>query len=191
MKTLHSLSIVTALGLASAVYAQAQTSPNTTTETSSSPQIADSTNQHLQDPVSSIRVADTGTRGSVSGTQALKLVGMKVQTASGDSLGQIKDVVIDKSGQASYAVIAYGATLGVAAKRTAVPWAAVSPMIQGDKLVMDQSQLEQAPVLSNSQTLDPSSGTWSRDANVYWHSVKMHSIDPQPSTAPAGSAPKQ
>jgi hypothetical protein len=107
MKTLHSLSIVTALGLASAVYAQAQTSPNATTETSSSRQIADNTTQHLRDPVSSTRVADAGPSASVRGTEAPKLVGMKVQTASGDSLGQIKDVVIDKSGQTSYAVIAY------------------------------------------------------------------------------------
>jgi sporulation protein YlmC with PRC-barrel domain len=191
MKTLHSLSIVAALGLASAVYAQAQTSPNTTTETSSSPKIADSTTQQLRDPVSSLRVADAGPSTSVRGTEAPKLVGMKVQTASGDSLGQIKDVVIDKSGQTSYAVIAYGATLNVAAKQTAVPWAAVSPMIQGDKLVMDQSQLEQAPVLSNSRKLDPSSGTWSRDANVYWRSVKMRSMDPQPSSAPGAIPPKQ
>jgi sporulation protein YlmC with PRC-barrel domain len=179
MKTLHSLSIVTALGLASAVYAQAQTSPNTPTETKSSPQTSVPT-----------RVADAGTSGSVSGPQASKLVGMKVQTASGNSLGQIKNVVIDKSGQTSYAVIAYGATVGAAGKQTAVPWAAVSPMIKGDKLVMDQSQLEQAPVLSNSQKLDPSSGTWSRDANVYWRSIKMRSIDPQPSSAPGASPPK-
>jgi sporulation protein YlmC with PRC-barrel domain len=191
MKTLHSLCIVTALGLASAVYAQAQTSPNTTRETSSSPKIADSTTQHLRDPVSSLRVADVGPSTSVSGPEAPKLVGMKVQTATGDSLGQIKDVVIDKSGQTSYAVIAYGATLNVAAKQTAVPWAAVSPMIQGDKLVMDQSQLEQAPVLSNTRKLDPSSGTWSRDANVYWRSVKMRTADPQPNSAPGAIPPKQ
>jgi hypothetical protein len=116
---------------------------------------------------------------------------MKVQTASGDSLGQIKDVVNDMSGHASYAVIAYGATLNVAAKRTAVPWDAVSPMIQGDRLVMVQSQLEQAPALATNQTLDPSSGTWSRDANDYWRSVKMRSIDPQPSSAPGASTAKQ
>jgi sporulation protein YlmC with PRC-barrel domain len=175
MKTLYSLSIVTALGLASAVYAQAQTSPNTPTETTNAVPT---------------RVADAGTHGSVGVPLASKLVGMKVQTASGDSLGQIKNVVIDKSGQTSYAVIAYGATSGAAGKQTAVPWAAVSPMIQGDKLVMDQSQLEQAPVLSNSQKLDPSSGTWSRDANVYWRSVKMRSVDPQPSSAPGASPPK-
>jgi hypothetical protein len=35
-------------------------------------------------------------------------------------------------------------------RHRSVPWAAASPMIQGAKLVMDQSQLEQAPVLSNS-----------------------------------------
>jgi sporulation protein YlmC with PRC-barrel domain len=182
MKTLYSLSIVTALGLASAVYAQAQTSPNTPTETTSSPQTSADTTP--------TRLADAGTSGSVSRTQASKLVGMKVQTAAGNNLGEINDVVKDMSGQTSYAVIAYGATLNVAAKHTAVPWAAASPMIQGDKLVMDQSQLEQAPVLSKSQKLDPSSGTWSRDANVYWRSVKIRSVDPQPSSAPGASPPK-
>jgi sporulation protein YlmC with PRC-barrel domain len=180
MKTLYSLSIVTVLGLASAVYAQAQTSPTTPTETNSGPQTS-------ADNTVPTRVADAGTRASVSAPQTSKLVGMKVQTASGDSLGQIKHVVIDKSGQTSYAIIAYGATAG---KQTAVPWAAVSPMIQGDKLVMDQSQLEQAPVLAKSQKLDPASGTWSRDANVYWRSVKMRSMDPQPSSAPGASPPK-
>lgn len=183
MKSLYSLSIVTALGLASAVYAQAQTSPNTPTETTSSPQTsADAT---------PTRLADAATYGSAGGTQTSKLVGMKVQTAAGDNLGQIKDVVKDMSGHTSYAVIGYGATLNVAAKQTAVPWAAVSPMIQGDKLVMDQSQLEQAPVLSKGQKLDPSSGTWSRDANVYWRSVKIRSVDPQPSSAPGAIPPKQ
>ena len=184
MKTLYSLSIVTVLGLASALYAQAQRSPTTPTETNSGPQTS-------ADNTVPTRVADAGTRASVSAPQTSKLVGMKVQTASGDSLGQIKHVVIDKSGQTSYAVIAYGATVGAAGKQTAVPWAAVSPMIQGDKLVMDQSQLEQAPVLSSSRKLDPSSGTWSRDANVYWRSVKMRSIDPQPSSAPGAIPPKQ
>jgi sporulation protein YlmC with PRC-barrel domain len=182
MKTLHLLSIVTTLGLASAMYAQAQTSSNTPNDANSNPQIADNTSQNR---------ADAATYGSVSATQTSRLVGMEVRTASGSTLGQIKDVVKDMSGHASYAVIAYGATLNVAAKRTAVPWAAVSPMIQGDKLVMDQSQLEQAPILANSQKLDPSSGTWSRDANVYWRSVKMRSIDPQASSAPAASPAKQ
>lgn len=180
MKTLYSLSIVTALGLASAVSAQAQTAPGTPTETASNPQ---STSADHSVPT---RLADAGA-ATVSGPQATKLVGMKVQTASGDSLGQIKDVVIDKRGQASYAVIAYGAT---ASKQTAVPWAAASPMIHGDKLVMDQAQLEQAPVLSKGQKMDPSSGTWSRDATVYWRSIKMRTVDQQPSRAPDAGPPK-
>jgi PRC-barrel domain protein len=184
MKTQHLLSIVTALGLASA--AQAQTSPTTPTEASSTAQVADTTTQHRPD-LGSIQVADAATYGSVSATQPSRLVGMEVQTASGHSVGQIKVVVNDLSGNASYAVIAYGATLNVAAKRTAVPWTTVGPMIQGDKLVMDQSQLEGAPVLSNSQKLDPSSGTWSRDANVYWRSVRGRSLDPVPSSARSAS----
>ena len=179
MKTLYSLSIMTALGLASAMYAQAQTAPATPTETASNPQTTSADN------TAPTRLADAGT-ANVSVAQSSKLLGMNVQTASGESLGQIKNVVLDKSGQASYAVITYGA----AVKQTAVPWAVVSPMIQGDKLVMDQSQLEQAPILSKGQKMDPSSGTWSRDANVYWRSVKMRSVDPQPSSAPDATPPK-
>ena len=178
MKTLYSLSIVTALGLVSAVPALAQTTADTPTETASNPQTTGT------DHSVPTRLADAG---SLSGAQASKLVGMNVQTASGDRLGQVKEVVIDKSGQASYAVIAYGPT---AAKQTAVPWAAVSPMIHGDKVVMDQAQLEQAPVLSKGQKMDPSSGTWSRDANVYWRSVKMRTVDPQPSGTPDAAPSK-
>jgi len=179
MKTLYSLSIVTVLGLASAVYAQAQTAPNTETETASNPQTTSAANTaptHLAE-------ADTA---SVSGSQESKLLGMKVQTASGESLGQIKNVVTDKAGQATYAVITYGA----AVKQTAVPWTVVSPLIQGDKLVMDQAQLEQAPVLAKGQKMDPSSGTWSRDANVYWRSIKMRTVDPQPSSTPDATPAK-
>ena len=178
MKILYSLSIVTALGLVNAVPALAQTAADTPTGTASNRQTTGT------DHSVPTRLADAG---SVSGAQASKLVGMNVQTASGDRLGQVKEVVIDKSGQASYAVIAYGPTAG---KQTAVPWAAVTPMIHGDKVVMDQAQLEQAPVLSKGQKMDPSSGTWSRDANVYWRSVRMRTVDPQPSSASDTAPPK-
>ena len=74
MKTLHSLSLVAALGLASTVYAQAPTNP------------------------------PGPTASSMTGTQAAKLVGAKVEMPNGEALGEVKDVVVDKQGNASYAV---------------------------------------------------------------------------------------
>jgi len=106
-----------------------------------------------------------------------KMVGTKVQTSTGESLGEVKEVLLDKQGAASYAVISHGATMGLGGKRTAVPWANVKSAMQNDQLIMDRSQLEQAPVLPNGKTPDASSGTWSHDADTYWHAklAKDHS----------------
>ena len=40
--------------------------------------------------------------------------------------------------------------------------------MQDDKLIMDRTRLEQAPVLVGMRTPDVSNGTWSRDADNYW-----------------------
>ena len=138
MKTLHSLSLVAALGLASTVYAQAPTNP------------------------------PGPTASSMTGTQAAKLVGAKVEMPNGEALGEVKDVVVDKQGNASYAVVSYGVVMGLGGKRTAVPWATVQASMQDDKLIMDRTRLEQAPVLVGMRTPDVSNGTWSRDADNYW-----------------------
>jgi hypothetical protein len=58
--------------------------------------------------------------------------------------------------------------MGIGAKRTAVPWATVKSSMQDDKLIMDRSQLEQAPVLSGKKPADVTTGTWSREADDYW-----------------------
>jgi sporulation protein YlmC with PRC-barrel domain len=178
MKTLHLVSIAVALALAagaSTAVADA-TAPSTassphqrgttsTTASESAPtgrtEPGAASTQHQRDATSGTHVADAGP-GSP------KMVGMKVQMSSGESLGEIKEVLVDKKGDASYVVIAHGGVMGVGAKRTAVPWATVKSSMQDDKLIMDRSQLEQAPVLSGTKTPDASTGTWSREADDYW-----------------------
>ena len=76
------------------------------------------------------------------------MTGMKVETPAGESIGKVKNVLYDKDGRATYAVISYGGKMGMGTKHTAVPWATVSPMIKGDKLLIDRSLLEQAPLIS-------------------------------------------
>jgi sporulation protein YlmC with PRC-barrel domain len=168
MKTLHSLGIVAALGLASTVYAQAQTPPNPT-ETQPSSQTSAASSQAQRDAVSATHVADASMKGSKADKHGAKMVGTKVQTSTGENLGEVKEVLLDKQGNASYAVISHGAVMGLGGKRTAVPWANVQSAMQDDQLIMDRSQLEQAPVLPSGKTPDVSSGTWSRDADTFWH----------------------
>jgi hypothetical protein len=215
MKTLHSLSVVAALGLASTVFAQAQTAPNptqtepsaqTSTETtapsaSSSPHQRQATStstpesattgsaepsaastEHQREALSSTRVADA----SPTGKQATAILGMKV-ISSGESLGEVKEVLRDEKGNASYAVISHGSVMGIGGKRTAIPWVTVKSMMQDDKLVIDRSQLEEAPVLSNDKTPDSSSGKWSRDADAYWR-AQVSTRSTSLSTPPASPA---
>ncbi len=47
----------------------------------------------------------------------------------------------------------------------------------GDKLIMDRSQLEQAPVLSGNQAPGAATGTWSREADDYWRAKSSTSRD--------------
>jgi sporulation protein YlmC with PRC-barrel domain len=194
MKTLHSLGIVAALGLASTVHAQAQpqsdstqgqptsqsTTDNTAPSAASSPHQRSATSttapespttgstepgaassQHQRDTVHDARVAEASHTGRMSGKQAQKIVGMKVEMASGESLGKVEEVLLDDKGAASYAVISHGN------KRTAVPWSTVESIMENHRLIVDRSQLEQAPVLSGGST--PTRGDESaREADAYW-----------------------
>jgi len=225
MKTLHSLSVVAALGLASTLYAQAQTPPTPTetqprTQTSTdttapgaassphqrnatstpSPESATSgstepsaaSSQAQRDAVPATHVAGASMKGGKTDEHGAKMVGTKVQMSTGENLGEVKEVLLDKQGNASYAVISHGAVMGVGGKRTAVPWATVKSAMHDDKLIMDRSQLQQAPVLPSGKTPDASTGTWSRDADTYWRAkVSTRSTNPSTPPSPAPTAEKE
>jgi sporulation protein YlmC with PRC-barrel domain len=57
--------------------------------------------------------------------RASKLIGMNIYNTQGESLGQIKDIVIDaNTGVVRYAAVTYGGFLGVGNKMFAVPFEA-------------------------------------------------------------------
>ena len=57
---------------------------------------------------------------------ALTVAGDSVKNSAGENLGRIEDLVIDvQSGRVNYAVLSFGAFLGVAGKLFAVPWEAL------------------------------------------------------------------
>jgi sporulation protein YlmC with PRC-barrel domain len=141
--------------------------------------------QHQRDAMPAMQAADARMNGKTD-KHGAKLVGTKVQMSTGESLGEVKEVLLDTQGNPSYAVISHGGAMGVGAKRTAVPWATVKSAMQNDKLIMDRSQLEQAPVLPRGKTPDASSGTWSRDADTYWR-TKVSIRSPSPATGSNGN----
>jgi sporulation protein YlmC with PRC-barrel domain len=53
---------------------------------------------------------------------ASDLVGMKVNSPSGEDIGKIEDVVIHPGGEVAYAVLSFGGFMGMGDKLFAVPW---------------------------------------------------------------------
>lgn len=77
-----------------------------------------------------------------------KVQGTKVYNNSGEKLGSIDDLVIDKrSGQVRYAVLEFGGFLGVGTDRYPLPWNMLKydTALEGYMVPLDKGRLEQAP----------------------------------------------
>jgi hypothetical protein len=61
----------------------------------------------------------------VDDNQVENLLGRDVKSASGEKLGQITDVIVDKTGDVRAAVIDFGGFLGVGSRKVAVAWRAL------------------------------------------------------------------
>jgi len=79
----------------------------------------------------------------------------------------VKDVIVDGYGRQTYAIISYAGMMGLGNKYTAVPWVTVAEALQRDRLLMDQGQLENAPLLSSAQP-DSANRSWRGEADSYW-----------------------
>lgn len=76
------------------------------------------------------------------------IVGTKVYNNNGDSLGDIKDLMIDPSdGHVNYAVLSFGGFLGIGDKYFAVPLEAFRIDQSNERFVLDvkKERLEKAP----------------------------------------------
>jgi sporulation protein YlmC with PRC-barrel domain len=99
-----------------------------------------------------------------------KVEGTAVYNTSGDKLGSIDDLMIDKtSGQIRYAVMEFGGFLGIGADRYPIPWNMLKYDEQrgGYVVPLDKTRLENAPKYSdeNAPTYDRS---YSDSVNKYY-----------------------
>jgi hypothetical protein len=84
---------------------------------------------------------------------AEKVEGTNVYNMTGDKLGTIDNIMIDKvSGKAIYAVMSFGGFLGMGEKNHPLPWATLKyDTDKGGYLVnLDKKQLEGAPTFDRS-----------------------------------------
>jgi hypothetical protein len=161
MSTFRSFTVLAALSLAGAAYAQTQATPDPQTTPPSDRSSAATPNAN-PDPSSAATHQRGATHMAAAGKRGVSW-GMTVQTPSGNSLGKVAAVVPSTSSSGSYVVIA--TSTGSA---TAVPYSTASAMVKDNVLVMDKARLQNAPKVQQDQIEDGSSKAWQDKADKYW-----------------------
>ena len=98
--------------------------------------------------------------------------GTDVYDTSGEKLGKIEDVAIEKtSGEVAYAILSFGGVLGIGARYHPVPWRLLK--YDADKgayvIPMDKADLEKAPMIDETELSGWNDGL-SRDAIYGYYS---------------------
>ena len=77
------------------------------------------------------------------------IIGTRIKNTAGKDLGEIDQLLIDRNGKVTHAVIGLGGVAGVGEKKVVVPWSELkfAPVTEGKKnaITMDEAKLESAP----------------------------------------------
>jgi|ERR1700722_10330936 sporulation protein YlmC with PRC-barrel domain len=102
------------------------------------------TEHPLSDPSSEIFIMTNSTHFLPAST----LTGDPVKNLKGDSIGDLKDIMIDTNdGSIAYGVLSFGGLLGMGEKLFAVPWDAIQVDGENKQLLLDvdKERLKDAP----------------------------------------------
>jgi sporulation protein YlmC with PRC-barrel domain len=90
----------------------------------------------------------TTASGHTSAIRAEKVIGTSVKNSTGESIGEVEDIVLDKqSNNIMFAVLSFGGFLGIGEKYHPVPWSTLKYDDQDGNYVVNLSkdQLKAAP----------------------------------------------
>lgn len=108
---------------------------------------------------------------SNSPVKASSIIGTSVVNPKGDSLGDIKEVVIDpRTGKVVYAVVSFGGFLSMGEKLFAIPFSAFEYSVAKSHYVLDVSKerLEAAPGFNPDAWPSMADEKWNRDVYKYY-----------------------
>jgi len=100
-----------------------------------------------------------------------KVEGTAVYNKSGERLGTVEDIMLDKiSGKVAFAVMSFGGFLGIGEKYHPLPWSALSYDVQQGGYVVDMSreQLEGAPSYGVDESVDLNDDVYGRRVYDYY-----------------------
>ena len=101
---------------------------------------------------------------------ATTIIGDNVYNLADESLGEIKDIMLDvRNGRIEYVVIEFGGFLGIGEKFFAVPFGALSLDTDRHAFVIDQRKevLEKAPGFEKDHWPETNSQEWQK-STAYW-----------------------
>jgi len=99
------------------------------------------------------------------------VTGFRVRDSQGDDLGTIKEIMIDmEQGRVAYAVLSFGAMLGVTDKLFAVPWSALKMNQSTHEFMLhaDRRRLESAPSFDKNHWPDMLDNAWCQQVYSYY-----------------------
>lgn len=100
-----------------------------------------------------------------------KVEGTKVMNPTGEKLGSIEDIMIDKrSGKVAYAVMSFGGFLGIGDKHHPLPWSMLKydTNLNGYVVNLDKRTLENAPTYGTDEHIDLADETYGRKVHDYY-----------------------
>ncbi|MCB4820253.1 PRC-barrel domain-containing protein [Roseicella aerolata] len=100
-----------------------------------------------------------------------KVAGTPVYNRTGENLGTIEDLMLDKRmGRVAYAVMSFGGFLGFGERYHPLPWSVLTydTSLGGYVVDIDRDRLEGAPAYAADAAPDWSSRDWGRQVDDYW-----------------------
>jgi len=100
------------------------------------------------------------------------LIGDNVVNAAGESLGEIKAIMLDvTSGRVAYAVLSFGGFLGMGNKLFAIPWSALTLDAGEKRFILNVSKdlLENAPGFDKDHWPSMADTTWATQLHSYYN----------------------
>ena len=106
-----------------------------------------------------------------SPVKASSIIGTNVVNPKGESLGDIKEIVIDpRTGRVAYAVVSFGGFLSMGEKLFAIPFGAFEYNVTKNEYVLSvpKERLEAAPGFDPDHWPSMSNEKWNRDVHMYY-----------------------
>jgi len=100
-----------------------------------------------------------------------KVNGTAVYNRTGDRIGTVYDVMLDKvSGKVAYAVMSFGGFLGIGERYHPLPWSVLEydTGMGGYVVDLDRARLEGAPTYAANENIDWSDREWGQRVSDYY-----------------------